>query len=133
MDCIDFNVKTIFQRRRGMIKTVAISEDVFNRLNRLSVTKDVSIAKLVDEGLDFLEKKYANYGTWDGFLEYTSPGLRFLLHNAVWNYDKGCHYITVENKGAYNLLKDYEKNLIDSLKSYYGKGYSVNIYMLENE
>lgn len=116
-----------------MIKTVAISEDVFNRLNRLSVTNDVSIAKLVDEGLDFLEKKYANYGTWDGFLEYTSPLLQYLLHNAIWNYDEGCHHIAVENKFAYNLLKHYEKDLIDSLKSYYGKDYSVYISMVNHD
>lgn len=116
-----------------MIKTVAISEDVFDRLNRISITNDVSIAKLVDEGLDVLEKKYANYHTWDGFLEYTSPLLRFLLHNAIWNYDEGCHDIAVENKGAYNLLKHYEKDLIDSLKSYYGKDYLVYISMVSND
>ena len=116
-----------------MIKTVAISADVFDRLNRLSMTYDFSIAKLVDEGLDLLEKKYANYQTWDGFLDYTSPLLQFLLADAIWNYDEGCHYIAVENKGAYNLLNMYEKDLIDSLKSYYGKDYSVYISMVNND
>lgn len=116
-----------------MMKTVAISEDVFDRLNRLSIACDLSIAKLVDEGLELLEKKYSGYQTWDGFVDSTSPLLQFLLHNAIWNYDEGCHYIAVENKYAYNLLKSHEVDLIKSLKSYYGKDYSVSIDMVNND
>ena len=117
-----------------MIKTVAISEDVFDRLNRLSVTNDVSIAKLVDLGLDYLETKYIGYvGTWDEFLEYTSPLLQFFLHDAIWHSDEGDFFIAVNNKYAYQQLKIHKHHLEESLKSFYRKDYSVSISMVNDD
>ena len=95
--------------------------------------ENLEIKDLLSKELNYLEYKYSNYGTWDGFLRNTSALFEFLLHNAIHTYDEGCHYIAVENKYAYNQLKAHKIDLIKSLKSYYGKDCSVYIDMVNND
>ena len=115
------------------MRIMEVSEDLYNRLHRISLLNNLEIKDLLSKELDYLEDKYSDYYTWDGFLRHTSPIFQFLLHNAIWNYDEGCHYIAVENKYAYNQLKIHQADLIKSLNSYYGKDFSVYIDMVNND
>ena len=115
-------------------KTIEVSEYVYERLDGLSLAHELSIAAVIDIGLDYLETKYKwPNNRWEDFLDQTYPLLQFCLNNATAIFRGGHLTIYVTHSFAYDQVTQNWSKLKESLNNFYKKDFNVTLALEHND